>query len=325
MSIGFRLAAFPKDYARCAEIWNRAYPDSLTDADEVERSDRLWPEGLFRENWVCLDGDTPVGFIEVGDPHFEVVPNGFRISIVADPQDHIAAMLAHAEERVLGRQPGQLVCWCRSDKVATRDALQAAGYLPTQEIKAVRLDLDQFDFTSWAGAVDRVESQGLRLCTVADLEREGKPWLAELEDATWEMTVDMPSPYPPRRLTLEEFERSLADEKDNPRHLMFVAMDGDRIVGYSRLAPSPVDAKLVYTGMSGTRRAYRRRGVVTALKVLGFEACRRLGARHIQTENDTQSPMRELKRRFGFREHVSWRRMVKTLYDTTPHPTQTQR
>lgn len=313
MSISFRSASFPEDYALHADLWNSAYPDMLTDPDEVERLEKLYPEGIFREQWVCTDEDRAIGFIEVGEPHFEVVPNGIRISIIAEPQDKVADMLAFAISRVQSRSPEQLVCWYRSDKPLLRDALLAGGFEVNQEQRCVRLNLDEFDFENWQRAVSDAEAQGLRLCTVAQLQNEGKPWLAELQDATWEMTVDMPSPFPPRQMTAEEFEEFMSDEQENPRHLMFVAMDGDRIVGYSRLTPSPVDPSLVYTGMSGTRRAYRRRGVVTALKVLGFESCRRLGARFIQTENDASSPMRDLNHRFGFRDHVSWVRTVKRM------------
>lgn len=56
-----------------------------------------------------------------------------------------------------------------------------------------------------------------------------------------------------------------------------MAMDGEQINGYTRVTPMQVDTTLVGTGLSGVRRAYRRQGIVTALKVHAILALRDLG------------------------------------------------
>ena len=63
---------------------------------------------------------------------------------------------------------------------------------------------------------------------------------------------------------------------------------------------------LARTGMSGTVRSHRRRGLVTALKVKTIQLLKEQGYRWLQTDNDVTNPMYQLNLDLGFKYVWSW-------------------
>jgi len=96
------------------------------------------------------------------------------------------------------------------------------------------------------------------------------------------------------------FDEWLAFENRPSRRpeLVFVAVAGDEVVGYSAL---DVFGPRVFNGLTAVRRAWRRRGVATALKHAGIAAAKAAGFARLQTESEERNvPMRTLNERLGY-------------------------
>jgi GNAT superfamily N-acetyltransferase len=97
--------------------------------------------------------------------------------------------------------------------------------------------------------------------------------------------------------------------RSNPKILpdaYFVAVHDGEYVGQSVLWANRADAGLD-TGLTGVRRAYRRRGVALALKLRGIDYARRHGHPLIRTGNDSHNlPMLSINERLGFVKQPAW-------------------
>ncbi len=89
------------------------------------------------------------------------------------------------------------------------------------------------------------------------------------------------------------------------RELSFVALDGDRVVGYAIVAKHTAD-----TGehaMTGVARSHRGRGIALALKQAQIIAARDAGLRFLRTQNDLgNASMRRVNEKLGYVRKFEW-------------------
>ena len=89
------------------------------------------------------------------------------------------------------------------------------------------------------------------------------------------------------------------------RELSFVALDGDRVVGYAILNKHTAD-----TGehaMTGVARSYRGRGIARALKQAQIAAAKDAGYRFLRTQNDLgNASMRRVNEKLGYVRKFEW-------------------
>lgn len=94
----------------------------------------------------------------------------------------------------------------------------------------------------------------------------------------------------------------------------FVALDGTQYVAQSQGSiNTESDPVQFITGVTTTRREYRRRGIATALKLHVIQYAQTHGAQEIWTTNDAQNPMYQLNLALGFQPQPAWVRVEKTL------------
>lgn len=213
--------------------------------------------------------------------------------------DRFADLIQAALERARELDATQLLIWTRDDSWQL-PYYQAAGFVITEDIPVSQLILAEFDPGKFETNQTKLESEGIRFTSAAEMEAEGKDWRPELYEAAWEMSQDIPTPYPPTRESYDAFLKMM-DSVNHHRPYMWFAMDGDRIVGYSRLYPAQADSRYWKTGMSGVVRSHRRRGIVSALKKIGATRAKADGAHSIRTENNSENPMLDINLRMGFR------------------------
>lgn len=138
------------------------------------------------------------------------------------------------------------------------------------------IDLELAPATADLSALERVvaeqRARGITFTTLADEQRrEPSAWLArfcDLDNETRRGTS------PPR--TVEQMAERIAFLKIEPESL-FLAVDGERYVGYTHLDTGQSDRPRLRQGWTGVRPEYRRRGIATALKLLGIAYAREHG------------------------------------------------
>jgi GNAT superfamily N-acetyltransferase len=202
-----------------------------------------------------------------------------------------SALLAELGRRALeaGRPEleGQLV----ESHVESQDYLERRGYRIVGGEKAVALDLTGLE-------LEPVHvPHGIEIVALAD-----RPELAEsLYAVGIEAAADIPGN--PGDVSFEQWRAIELDRPTRRRDLLFVAVADGEPVGYVSMDDSGRDG---YNGLTAVRRAWRRRGIATALKRTQIAAAKRAGFERLITGSEERNvPMRSLNAALGYRPEPS--------------------
>jgi mycothiol synthase len=246
---------------------------------------------------VAREGRRPVacGFVwtdvpaEHAEAHMVVVPQARGRGIGA-------ALLA--ELGALARASGktELEGEIRENDDVSRAFVERRGYRVVGGERWVALDL---------GSADEAPPEpppGISIVTRAE-----RPDLTDaLFAVAQEGTADIPGfPGP---TTYEQF-RSIEIERPTRRpEYFFIALEGDEPVGYAALDDFGRDA---HHGLTAVRRAWRRRGIATALKRSQIAAARHAGFRRLVTGSEERNEaMRALNGKLGYMPEPSLNTVV---------------
>lgn len=138
---------------------------------------------------------------------------------------------------------------------------------------------------------------GIEIVTWAerpDVDRELYEVYSEAEpDIPGEETNELP-PF------VQWLSNDMHGLSDRPE-AVFVALAGDEVVGYAKLA-FPQEGTRVFHDLTGVKRAWRRRGIASALKRAQIAWAKQNGYSHLVTSNDERNePILRLNARHGYR------------------------
>ena len=192
--------------------------------------------------------------------------------------------------------------------------LESRGFAANMRLWTSMLDLTRFDATRFGHAVPAVERQGIQLRSLADLRLSRSEVREKLYDVWREVVWDVPIP-PGEQRSEVSFERWW-EGYEQPELFeagYFVALDGEQYVGLSQLWYSP-KPDMLRTGLTGVRRAYRRRGIALALKVHALAFAKAQGYRRVTTDNESNNRgMLHINEQLGFVKNPVWIHYVKTF------------
>lgn len=289
-----------------ATQWNERFPDSPKSPDELALEYEMLEPGTHVEAWrLCSEVCMILSGIDAS------VPPERSIGIVSwssgTHQETLSASLHFAESRARVLEAPVLNLWSASIEEQWGEVLLSAGYRVIQTVPQNFLDVRE------CAQHPTQRQDGIRFCTIADLESEGVDWVPLLFESTSEISADVPNPYTSDRMTLDQYRVLLQTAAIYKLDLMFVAMDGARIVGYSRLTPHSVRPDLVSTGLSGVVRSHRRLGIMLGLKLWSIQVLKERGYALLKTENDETNPMYQINLAVGFEKRWDWLQWEKAL------------
>lgn len=314
MQVSVRLAE-SADYPEITTILNSTNDDGhQVAAGALERLDERWVQhdATFRRV-VGYTGGVPAatGFVCAtwGDV---TEPLRFWVSIAVHP----ATAPDGADSEVLDflldtvDAPVREVWTCiREDHARHVTFLDRRGFVERFRSWGAHLDLRSFDARRWTESFDRVSAEGIRLVPYpelhADVDRDQK--LSVLQDAL-EHDVEHFDPIVPRRES-----DIVGPETIHEALIVAIAPDGS-YVGLACLLGSPTDASIA-CGLTGVLRAYRNRGIATALKVRTAEIAQGWGAAELNTGGGggADAAIVRLNRAVGFDVEPPWITYAKVL------------
>ena len=128
-------------------------------------------------------------------------------------------------------------------------------------------------------------------------------------DVDMETTADMPSTEPFEGMAYEEWEEHVLRHPLFAPAGSFVALVDGEAAALSLLTADPESGRAM-SWMTGTRRAYRGRGLALAVKLASIEWAAANGITRMLTFNDaTNAPMLAVNRRLGYEpigRRVEW-------------------
>jgi len=298
------------DYPAGVAIANRAFPEYPDTADEWRHWDRHRNPKLRFRRFVAEMGGQVVAYGQYDQDEGMYHPDKYQLEITVDPgcrrqgigsvlYDHIAASLAPLDP---------LAYWInvREDITDGLRFVARRGYAETMRTWENHLNMASFDPAPFDGTIENVEASGIALRTFAELRAEEPAFFDKLYDMIDEVHHDVPSVDP---ATSVEREPWIERVKNHPNLMpdgYFIAVDGDRYIGLSTLFRSEA-ADFLYTGLTGTRRAYRRRGIALALKLKALAYAGSIGCPLVKTWNaSTNTGMLAINQALGFKKQPAW-------------------
>ena len=306
------------DAATVADIDTELFPDDPEDP----KLERHWwavvaKDDTVERSIVVRDG-APVGYTMRRHPAWSKLPERFtRITAELRPSvrtpDRLDALYERLEADSRADGTKQVTSWAWEDDALRIGALQLRGFREERRERFWQLDLveGRERITTMASeSRQRMAREGIRLLTLADDEDPQK--FAKLKRMSDEAESDVPTTVPHVPFEMDEFMKwfeSPALRMDR----IWIARDGDDIVGISMLAYPPVRG-VVSTDWTGMARTARGRGIARALKCETLMQAIALGVDRVRTDNDsTNAPILHINESMGYQRRSDMVQFLKAL------------
>jgi GNAT superfamily N-acetyltransferase len=263
------------------------------------------PARAQRTTWVAKKDGAVVGYAEAEFDWVAEAPDIGHVWALVDPAHRHRgigrALFEHAADHLTTRDASELRSWSFSDPDGF---LARRGFAPTRVERLSAVDPRTVD-------TSRLESlpAGIRVAAVRDLEHR----LHDVYEVFMESITDMPSDHPETNLSYDEWLAEALGDPDLSPDGSFVVLAEDRPAALSWVK---VDAARGFAEqeMTGTARAYRRRGLARLAKLSVLRWCAVEGITRLVTGNDaTNVGMLAINEELGFRpfaEETEWLRLL---------------
>jgi GNAT superfamily N-acetyltransferase len=285
-------------------LWNRVQPHWQTDVQAIELEDGLRPadEPLLRlvvENhgqfvafghlWVSDWGESIRGaaFAQIGvDPDSRRRELGTRLALQLE---------AFARDRGIGKLVGYATT---DDFEGAEPFLQLFGFTEVEREQTSVQEPMAVDRSALPRLRRDLQAAGIEVVAFSTIDSPANR--RRLHEAAIEMEDDVPSRFDWELPSFPFFEARWFGLKISLPDAIFVAREGERIVGISSLERRQ-DTNMD-VGLTGTARTHRRRGIARVLKLMATEYAAARGVARVHTGNATVNQgMLSLNRSLGFR------------------------
>ncbi|PTA67725.1 GNAT family N-acetyltransferase [Deinococcus arcticus] len=217
------------------------------------------------------------------------------------------ALAAELDTHLRARRAREILAGSYEDEPQGVAFLQARGFAEVMRFFDNVLTVADVDPAAWADQA--ALPPGLRVLSLAELRAEVGETAANLAfyEGWREAREDVPRTGAATPIPFETFRDRLIRPEFFPEGVLLAVTPEGEVAALSELYLDLHDPARLNTGLTGTRRAWRRHGLALALKLAALRLARERGAAEVWTGNaTTNAPMLALNGRLGFRPRVAW-------------------
>lgn len=308
--------ATPADYAALARIVTETNPEYPLSPEQIAHEDTSRDPKCRMERWAVEENGEIVGFGQYNQWANMYHPQRFIVDAAVTPshqgQGYGRALYEHILQALAPLNPLSIRAHTREDMSRSVRFLHDRGFAEDMRSFESWLDVAAFDPAPWADAAARVSTQGIEFKSLAQMERT-PGHLQKHYELTQELDADVPSPEPHTRIEKDLWRQRAFSNPGLLRDGFFFAVLDGQYLGVTMLFSSPDETGL-YTGLTGVKREYRRRGIALALKLHAISWAKQNGYPQIKTWNESRNAgMLGINIALGFVRQPAWLDLVKTL------------
>jgi GNAT superfamily N-acetyltransferase len=311
-------AATPDDAVFVADVDTELFPDDAEDPVLLRHWWSMDAADDVVDRRIVLDGGTAVGYAVCRHMSWTKMPQRFaRLSAdlrrAMRTRERLDGLYAGVEERARADGAKKVTTNAWEHDGLRIEMLAARGYHEERRERFWELDLvkerDRI-IKMAAESRDRMKREGIRVLTLGE-EKDPQRW-EKLKRMSDEAESDVPTTVPNVALDMDAWMKWWDSPALRPDRI-WLARDGDDIVGISQLAYPPVRG-VVQTDWTGTARKVRGRGVARALKCETLMQATALGVDRVRTDNDsTNTPILHINETMGYRRRPDMIQFLKEL------------
>lgn len=297
----------PRDYDALADVAAAIDPQTNTTAEWLRQRDRTHDPAHFRCRMVAEHDGRVVGWGQVGHMWWAFHPHKVSLRLNVHPAFQGRGFGAALYDALLAAVAPLQPLTVQTDTRAGRDHairfLEHRGFVELRRRWESRLRLDSVRTDRQA-----VFPPGIRVTTYAEeLGRRGDRLVRDVFELEEAAGSTEPGYDPDAAMSFDQFVANELAADSTMLDAYFLALDGERLVGVSRLQRESARPDVVHVGFTGTHPDYRGRGIAFALKLLTIDYARQHGIREIRTQNDTRNePMLHINQSVGFVTEPPW-------------------
>ncbi|MFN3649894.1 MAG: GNAT family N-acetyltransferase [Armatimonadota bacterium] len=306
----------PEDYEALAALTCAVMPDYPTTGDEIRLHDARQDPKCLSARWVWEEDGRLIGAGKYGQWAWMYHPRKFVLDISVLPErqgqgigralyDHVVGALAE-------RNPIVLLANAREDYSRTVRFLQDRGFVAEQREWESRLFMDRYESRGVEEAAAQVRAHGIEIRSLRELQ-DDPDHERKLYELDWVLLQDVPHTQPLSRTEFEQWRKRFHGDPGLRPDAYIVAVHGDEYVGLTALWGSQGNADL-YTGLTGVRREYRRKGIARAMKLRALDYAKRCGCPVVKTWNEQGNEgMLGINIALGFERQPAWIQFARYL------------
>ena len=158
--------------------------------------------------------------------------------------------------------------------------------------------LPTFEIKPYEPLIEKLRGEGVRFVPVSQLIHDMDA-LVEIYNLQWALELDVPMDETLTQPSMNQWRKTVVDREMFMGDGSFVAMQGNEYMALTELFK--YGEGYLYIEFTGTRPKFRRRGIATALKVLGMQWAKDKGFQSIGTTNDAANiDMISINQKLGF-------------------------
>jgi GNAT superfamily N-acetyltransferase len=293
--------------AEWVQLWNVLQPHWQTDVESIELEDGLRPAGEPLLRLVVEHRSRFVAFGQLWLSDWgEVIRDAAFVNVAVERGSRrrgLGTRLAlQLEAFARDRGIRKLVAYALTDDFEGAEPfLHRFGYREVEREQTSVQEPATVDRSALPRLRRELQAQGIDVVPFSAIDSPENRH--RLHQAATEMEDDVPSLFDWGLPGFPLFEARWFQRPGSLPDAIFVARDGERIVGVSSLERRP-DGDLD-VGLTGAARTHRRRGIARVLKLMATEYAAAHGVARVHTGNATVNEgMLSLNRSLGFRPDV---------------------
>ena len=311
------------DYRALVELENQTWPDTPTTMEAQRSMAAARPDVPWHQRMCEIDGGI-VGFGSCGEAFWLDESGVFHVYVVVKPTHRRRGIGSRIFRDLLDQAPARdiqtLNSGCREDQVAGVKFLQGLGFVEFGRDADAELDLEQFDLVHMAQRCK--DPSPARFRPLATLAEDCPDWLERFRDLAYRIQAEIVAPEVLPKPTVAQFAEEYLNHRSFNPFLCWIARDGSTVesdwIGMTELRIMADDKTMVQAFRTGVDRAWRGRGVASALKLHAFGSAKAQEYAKVLADGNPDSSIGHIHRRFGFKFQPAWIGMRKPLQASEP-------